>query len=65
VLFGDSTFPASAHCHTIRTNADEAWKKNYNKSMSKLRISAEWMFKDMGQCWHRLQQTKIPAVRHE
>ena len=37
---------------------DEAWKENYNKSMSKLRISAEWMFEDMGHHWHRLHQTK-------
>ena len=26
--------------------------------MAKLRISAEWMFKDMGQQWQRLHQTK-------
>ena len=43
VLFGDSAFPASEHCHKILPNATEAWKKSYNKSMSKLRISAEWM----------------------
>jgi hypothetical protein len=58
VLFGDLAFPASEHCHKILPNANETWKKNYNKSMSKLRISAEWMFKDMGQCWHRLHQIK-------
>jgi hypothetical protein len=52
VLFGDSAFPASEHCHKILPNATEAWKKSYNKSMSKeMLISAEWMFKDMGQQW--------------
>ena len=58
VLFGDSAFPASEHCHKILPNATEGWKKSYNKSMAKLRISAEWMFKDMGQQWQRLHQTK-------
>jgi hypothetical protein len=58
VLVGDQEFPASDHCHKILANADETRKRNYNRCMSKLRISAEWMFKDMGQCWHRLHQTK-------
>lgn len=53
VLFGDQAFPASDLCHKILANADATWKRNYNTSMSKLRISAEWMFKDMGQFWHR------------
>jgi hypothetical protein len=58
VLFGDSAFPSSEHCHKILPNATEGWQKSYNKSMAKLRISAEWMFKDMGQQWQRLHQTK-------
>ena len=40
------------------TSASERWQRAYNYTMAKLRISAEWMFKDMGRQWARLGQTK-------
>jgi len=58
VIFGDSAFPAGEHCHKMLTSASERWQRAYNYTMAKLRISAEWMFKDMGRQWARLGQTK-------
>ena len=62
VIFGDTAFPASEHCHKMLAAASEAWQRSYNLAMAKLRISAEWMFKDMGQHWNRLHQSKTQKL---
>ena len=40
VLFGDQAFPTSDHCYKILANADEIWKRSYNRCIFKMRISA-------------------------
>ena len=46
-LYGDPAYPLRIHLHSSYLNTTTAQQKAYNKSMSQVRVSVEWLFADI------------------